>query len=393
MMTEDLINTLLHQSEGETLDFKREQYHFYGADNADKAELLKDILAFANAWKNTDAYILIGVDEVRGSKANVVGVSQHLKDNDIQQFVNGKTNRQVRFLCGTLQVAGSLVDYIQIFQSQERPVFLLKNFGGLSANSVFIRHGSSTEEANPQEICDMGVQAASGGLDVPSLDVTFADPKSRKSFGQEVSVMSVRLVDPRPRPMTAADRDILRGVMPSLEFTKSIRAIQPRSLLVEGPSDADVRKYHEKTSLLTSIGLCVQNLGVITANDIQLEITIPQIPGVVVVDDSHYPVQPRGPYETGVLQRIQSATRRPELSVCLHDTCWVASMHISKLQPKATYWTGACLHIGASQPAIIEMNTKCFADNLPEPLGIPMRVNVQVEDKVYKKADFKVQHD
>lgn len=392
-MTEDLINTLLHQSEGETLDFKREQYRFYGAGNADKAELLKDILAFANAWKNTNAYILIGVDEVRGAKANVVRVNDHLNDNDIQQFVNGKTNRQVRFLCGTIQVGGQLVDYVRINQSQDRPIFLLKDFGGLSANAVFIRHGSSTEVANPQEICDMGVQAAAGGVDVPSLDIEFADPKSRKCFGQEVTVTSVRLVDPRPRPMTAADREVLRNIMPSLKIAESVRAIHVPSLLRERPSAADVRTFHEKTSLLTSFGLCVQNPGIVTANDIQLEITIPQVPGATVIDDSDYPVQPRGPYEMAFSQRIQSAICQPELSINLHDGCWVASMRIPKLQPKATHWTGACLHIGADHPAVVEMNARLFADSLPEPLCIPMRVNIHVEERVYEKADFKVQHE
>jgi hypothetical protein len=51
----DLIEVLLHMSEGDTLDFKREQYPLAGATEAQKAELIKDVLAFANAWKNAFA--------------------------------------------------------------------------------------------------------------------------------------------------------------------------------------------------------------------------------------------------------------------------------------------------------------------------------------------------
>ena len=53
-----LLENLLHQEEGPTLDFKEEQYLFENADVGSKAELLKDILALANSWRLTTAYIL-----------------------------------------------------------------------------------------------------------------------------------------------------------------------------------------------------------------------------------------------------------------------------------------------------------------------------------------------
>jgi hypothetical protein len=55
--------SLLREEEGPALDFKRDQYRFVDTTDLEKAELLKDILAFTNAWRRTDAYILIGVDE------------------------------------------------------------------------------------------------------------------------------------------------------------------------------------------------------------------------------------------------------------------------------------------------------------------------------------------
>ncbi len=58
-----LIESLLYQSEGTALDFKRDQYPFSDATDDQKSELLKDILAFANSFRQTDAYIVIGVKE------------------------------------------------------------------------------------------------------------------------------------------------------------------------------------------------------------------------------------------------------------------------------------------------------------------------------------------
>ena len=45
----NLLERLLHEEEGSALDFKQDQYAFEGTDKDVKGELLKDILAFANA--------------------------------------------------------------------------------------------------------------------------------------------------------------------------------------------------------------------------------------------------------------------------------------------------------------------------------------------------------
>jgi Ni,Fe-hydrogenase III component G len=62
-MSANLIEELLNEEESSTLDFKRDQYKFDTATSDHvKSELLKDVLAFANTWRRTEAYILIGVD-------------------------------------------------------------------------------------------------------------------------------------------------------------------------------------------------------------------------------------------------------------------------------------------------------------------------------------------
>ena len=73
-------------AEGETLDFKEAQYPL--TSDAEKAELIKDVLAFANGWRTADAYILIGVREVSGDRGVVTGVSGPLVEANLQQMVN-----------------------------------------------------------------------------------------------------------------------------------------------------------------------------------------------------------------------------------------------------------------------------------------------------------------
>ena len=96
-MDADILERLLYEEESEALDFKAQQYPFDGARDDQKSELLKDILAFANAWRRTDAYILIGVQEVRAGRSIVRGVATHLLNQNLQQFVASKTNRPVLF--------------------------------------------------------------------------------------------------------------------------------------------------------------------------------------------------------------------------------------------------------------------------------------------------------
>ena len=155
-----ILETLLYQPESSALDFKQDQYEFENTDIGNKAELLKDILAFANAWRLTTAYILIGVREVTGGRSKIIGVQKHLKDADLHQFVNGKTQRPIEFAYLPFRVEGVEIGVLEI-PLQERPTFLIKRFGPLDANNVYLRDGSSTRVAKPDEIANIGAEAKS----------------------------------------------------------------------------------------------------------------------------------------------------------------------------------------------------------------------------------------
>ena len=88
MLTLDQIKTLCIQGESNRLDFKRDQYRFDNAADGNKAELLKDILSFANTFRGEPGYILIGVEEQESKIGKVVGVekSQVIDGSKIQQL-------------------------------------------------------------------------------------------------------------------------------------------------------------------------------------------------------------------------------------------------------------------------------------------------------------------
>lgn len=154
-MDQNHFQKLLYRGESETLDFKVDQYSFSGATDEDKGELLKDILAFANAWRDEDAFILVGVSLGKDGMANALGITKHLDDAAMHQFVNSKTQKPITFSYEVLRADGKEFGVIRI-PVQERPFYLKADYGRLEAQVVYIRRGSSTGTAPPDEISEMG---------------------------------------------------------------------------------------------------------------------------------------------------------------------------------------------------------------------------------------------
>lgn len=153
MKDAQLIENLLYSGEGNALDFKLQQYKFEGANDEEKSELLKDILAFANSWRENPAHIVIGV---RDGTKDVEGLDRDLDDARLQQFVNGKTNRPLHFSYYSMDFHGKRLG-LYVIPVQDRSLHLKKPFGKLKADTVYVRRGSSTDEAKPDEIAKMGV--------------------------------------------------------------------------------------------------------------------------------------------------------------------------------------------------------------------------------------------
>jgi Putative DNA-binding domain len=161
-LNDELLNALRYKSEGTDIDFKSEQYRFIGATDHEKSELLKDILAIANAWRDGPGYILLGFKDRRPHPADAVGLSGSIDDAALQQFVNGKVKPKLTFHYEERLYQGKTVGVISI-PKQKRPFYLTSPFGRLKSNIVYVRRGSSTDEAEPSEIGAMALEAAGRG--------------------------------------------------------------------------------------------------------------------------------------------------------------------------------------------------------------------------------------
>ena len=181
-MNNELLNTLRYKSEGTDLDFKQAQYRFIGGSEEEKSELLKDILALANAWRDGTGYIVLGFRDRSPHPADVVGITGHIDDAQLQQFVNSKVKPKLTFRYEECIYEGKTVGIISV-PKQARPFYLSNSYGKLKSNVVYVRRGSSTDEAEPPEACSMmGTDAGRGNLSVALSVLNPANDELPESF-------------------------------------------------------------------------------------------------------------------------------------------------------------------------------------------------------------------
>lgn len=172
-MNNELLDALRYKSEGTDLDFKQAQYRFAGGTDYEKSEMLKDILAMANAWRDGTGYILLGLKDNRPHLAEVVGITESIDDSRLQQFVNMKVTPKLTFRYEEHLYEGKTVGVIAI-PKQPRPFFIATQYGKLKPKITYVRRGSSTDEADPLEAGKM-MLADAGRSDV-KVDLSVLTP-------------------------------------------------------------------------------------------------------------------------------------------------------------------------------------------------------------------------
>jgi len=393
------ITTLLNMSESDSLDFKSGQYKFWNPVTDDeKSELLKDIIAFANSFKTSDAFVVVGVSEKNQRKDQVLGVTTHLKDNEVQQFVNSKTNRRVTFLVHSTTAEGQPIDVIQIAQKQERPICLTKNFGKVKANQVWIRVGSSSAIATPDQIAAMVKADQSASLGEARIALEWAEAKERNRLGAEITLTGTRLIEPpppppkpAPQPPSALDKKLLGLSAIDRLMLLQPRVVHPISISVnDGPSAEEVEKYVKTRALSSPIRVWLKNLGAKNASNVNVKIVIAKRDGVVLYDAWSFPKRPRS--------RLMPAFRIPtainvDSDVRESASAWTVEVSAKTIQPQDEFWSSDDIYIAAASNQTIDATASIFADDLAKPIEVPLRIHVKVVERQIAPEDFQGEDD
>ncbi|MCA9280838.1 MAG: ATP-binding protein [Phycisphaeraceae bacterium] len=375
-MDVERLRRLLYESEGDALDFKGAPYAFDDADDDTRSELLKDILGFANSWRRADAYILIGVKEVRSGCAEVVGIPEgdHLRDHTLQQFVNSRTNRPVLFNYRSLVVDGMQVGVIEI-RNQERPVYLKRDFGKLRKNEVYVRRGSSTDPqkpAEPDEIARMG-DRSSGKSAV--LDIALAHHQRRGPAGTDVSWACENCALPDPESIP----DLI-----DKSSTRWPHVVTSTIHFANRDYYREFAEYEQFRRWFIGFRLWVKNVGETPATRVRLEIIIPESSDYMLVDASDVVERPRVRFDPAAMvslpERLASALGRSPgaLSLSRSSEGAMIGVEFGDIQPGREVHSEV-VYIGKRTSGRVEMSGLAFADNLQEPLSIKLTADIAVE--------------
>jgi hypothetical protein len=369
----DLIDELLYANEGVDLDFKREQYPWVNVSDLDKAELLKDILAFSNSFRRGDAHILIGVDEPPNSRPQLVGITTHLPDADLQQFVNSKTNRKVLFSYHVVVVRGMQVGVIRI-EKQHRPIFLTRDFAFdqqkkrsmLTANTVYMRVGSSTTIATPDDIARMGSPVRETVFD---LDLQFANTDTKKPLGTTLGTTheAVTCSDPIP------------------EFTSySPPSSNPYGIAIPQivyPFDRDNRNFWREAdqffffeTVMARIGFCIENRSNVTLTDVTVEFSFPKVEGLVVFAKESAPDKPskKDPIMASIARMVHMVY---SVNVETHHDRHLVTLSFGKLQAGERAFLGDVLYFACAKSNSFILDAVIRADEFEAPLRKQLQID------------------
>lgn len=215
-MNEDLITALLEQGEGATIDYKEEPYVLSREETArggkkldpiyferKKSELLKDILAMANAFREHDSHILVGVRERPGQSAEAIGIDRDAIHNeaDIQQFVSTHVEKPIVFEYKYVQYRGQTIAVLRIPLEQlaARPFLSRNDYGNVKKGVTYIRRGSHTDIAASDTLRAMFAPKNAAPTFVPP-QVRLLDRDRNRTQHLLIPFRRMRFPDPQSLP-------------------------------------------------------------------------------------------------------------------------------------------------------------------------------------------------
>lgn len=138
-----------HEREGTKLDFKREQYR-----KGKYKDLIKDIMAMANAPVEGKRYIVTGVKDLpNGTKEYFTIPSNEFVDQaTYQQILRENVEPSIDFSYYPVEVEGNLVGVFEIDNCNNPPYMMKKDFNGLNKGDCYVRKGSQQEKMTRRDL-------------------------------------------------------------------------------------------------------------------------------------------------------------------------------------------------------------------------------------------------
>lgn len=392
-----LDDMIRYEREHTTLDFKRAPYL-----KSQHEELLRDVLAMANAHASGDRYIICGVHLAPDGERAFPGVARDaVVDAAIyQQLVHQNIEPDLDLDYFPHEVDGTLFGVFRIANCTARPYAMRKKFGALEHGHLWIRKGMHKMPVRREDLERIYRERymAAGftgqvhiGFAAPDSPTTLTLPaagelvlRSTRAARKIKSILDARAAEEQQRErlgLTGLFRDeaLLRGVMAASYLARPVPYEQRETATLEANLREVERTYaledeYELFELYShKINLVLQNDGTEHLEAARIELEIPATPGMLVADTERSKPIPdlHGGVRNGFVAR--RAGERGYPSVVHHDD---GSVHVSDEVGDLRHQTqtpafviSLCVVLGPeSVGAVIPIACTLRGKNLPQPI-------------------------
>ena len=380
MISEDELEQLRYKGESTDLDFKQAQYPFAGATDHQKSELLKDILAMANAYRAASGYILIGFKDQTPHPAEVVGIaeSDHIDDAALQQFVHNKIDPPLEFRYEERMFDGKHVAIITV-PKQARPFAPNKDYGKLRKNTVYVRRGSSTDEASISEMSKMAL----------------ADAGTSRSAQVELRMDTE---DNTPLP-TSIELDFIEfDDLPDYEEDSwidvghGLRTRIPSMRLVNRHYYREGADYHSTISRTILVRLSLANRSDFALGEVKLELTCsaPEAASVRMLRSDELPEQPKSGELLLTAHRVRSVVEqlREKVFVDERSSEPACHIHLGTLRPGEAGSAETDVALLPSRPGDYKLTVRVLAKEIAKPIIKEHAIRVKGEARRLNLEDL-----
>lgn len=144
MKLEEIIK---YEQECTYIDFKKGQYK-------NKENLIKDIMAMANADYDGEKYIIIGVKFIPGKEKYIEGINEQIEDDsNYQQLINENIEPNINFAYYSEEIDNKKIAYFIIYDNNiDKPYMMKKKYNSLESGDAFKRVGSSQKKLTRNDL-------------------------------------------------------------------------------------------------------------------------------------------------------------------------------------------------------------------------------------------------
>jgi hypothetical protein len=277
--------------------------------------------------------------------------------------VCSKTNRPVSFSYAGFLTDGKEIGVITIHIPDQRPFYLNNSYGDLDKHAVYIRRGSSTAVASPDEVGRMAVNTAHpAGQPVLALQLCNAD--NHLTFGTSIEV--------GPTTMALSDSDEV-PCYGEPRYASGLGMTIPTSSFDNNDYYADFAEYLKERFKLCPISIAVTNSSTTSAEAVLVTLEVSSLSPAELAGEDDLPVRPsRSAMNMGAFP----SQHPKQISVEHYDAAQEVRINMGDVHAGRTEYCKESFYITGDEAATVSVKVTISAKNLRIPVTSSVTISI-----------------